>query len=331
MTQGLATDQHSRLVQLPAGLVLPAGIDLALVAMSCPPVYPVIRYFSNRPGMALIDGRGILGPVAVNIGTLVDVLPHLFLCRRVPDTFHDLLHVRADDGAYSLPAALSVADVGKVVLPEHERVLEHSQASLSVRRQLRRRELLQLRDLRLDLRPGHEILPSKLLQLLPSQPCPLAELDQAVIIGLGEVLVPYPDAAAPFDILSLLLGGLKEVLVIRCNPVQLSNGRPLHSYRPGRKSPIHTVLQPLAHILPCLFQRGTFRVVLFDVLDKVFCVLPVAFVGIEGKYLISVGSLRLGRPPALPEGLHTVQPFIGLLMEILGVRLVAPAHGTLLS
>ena len=92
--------------------------------------------------MALIDGRGILGPVAVNIGALVDVLPHLLLCRRASDTLHNLIRIRPDDGAYSLPAALSVADVGKVVLSEHERVLEHPQAFLSVRRQLHRRELL---------------------------------------------------------------------------------------------------------------------------------------------------------------------------------------------
>ena len=76
----------------------------------------------------------------------------------------------------------------------------------TVRRQLRRRELLQLGDLRLNLRPGHEILPSKLLQFLPSQPCPLAKLDQAVIIRLGEVLVPYPERRGPFDILSFFLG-----------------------------------------------------------------------------------------------------------------------------
>ena len=145
------------------------------------------------------------------------------------------------------------------------------------------------------------------------------------------MLVPHSGAAAPFDIFSLLLGGLKEVLVIRGNSVQLPHGRPLHPYRPGREAPIHAVLQPLAHILPCLFQRSTFRVVLLDVLDKIFCVLPVALVGVEGKYLISVGSLHLGRPPALPKGLHTVQPFVGLLVEILGVRLIAPAHGTLLS
>ena len=74
MAQSLAADQHSRLIQLPTGLISSAGIDLALVAPPRPLVYPVIGYFSNRPGVALIDGRGILGSVAMNIGALVDVL-----------------------------------------------------------------------------------------------------------------------------------------------------------------------------------------------------------------------------------------------------------------
>ena len=63
MAQGLAAEQHGRLVQLPAGLVLPAGINLALVAVPRPLVYPVIGDLIDGTGMGFINGRGVLGPV----------------------------------------------------------------------------------------------------------------------------------------------------------------------------------------------------------------------------------------------------------------------------
>ena len=99
MSQRLAADQHSRLVQFLPGLVLPAGIDLALILFPRPPVHPVVGDVLNLPGMGLIDGRGVLGPVTMNVSTVMDVLPHLLLCRRVGDPFDDLLRILADDGA----------------------------------------------------------------------------------------------------------------------------------------------------------------------------------------------------------------------------------------
>ena len=115
MPQGLTAYQHSSLVQFPPSFVLPAGIDLALVLPPCPTVYPIIGDVLNLPGMGLINGRGILGPVAVNIGALVDVLPHLFLAGCILYPLYDLRCIWADDGAQALPAALSIADRGEVI------------------------------------------------------------------------------------------------------------------------------------------------------------------------------------------------------------------------
>ena len=58
----LAAHQHRRLVQSLPGFVLPADIYLALIPPPRPPVYPVIGDLFYRPGMSLIDGRGVLGP-----------------------------------------------------------------------------------------------------------------------------------------------------------------------------------------------------------------------------------------------------------------------------
>ena len=71
--------------------------------------------------------------------------------------------------------------------------------------------------------------------------------------------------------------------------------------------------------------------VFFDVLDKILRVLPVALVGAEGKNLILVRTIRLCLFSALPKRLHTGQSFIGLLVKILVIGLVAPAHRPLLS
>ena len=99
MAQGLAADQHGRLVQLFPGLVLSAGIDLALIPLPRPPVHPVIGNVLDLPGVGLIDGRGIISPVPMNISTVMDVLPHLFLCRRAGDPLNDLLRIFADNRA----------------------------------------------------------------------------------------------------------------------------------------------------------------------------------------------------------------------------------------
>ena len=54
--------------------------------------------------------------------------------------------------------------------------------------------------------------------------------------------------------------------------------------------------------------------------------LPVRFVSIEGKDLLLVRAVRYGFFFALTKGQHPMEPFIGLLVKVLIVRLVLPAH-----
>ena len=113
MAQRLAANQHGGLVQLSPGLILAAGVYLALVTPPRAAVNLVIRDVLDGPGMSLVDGRGILRPVAVDIGAGVDVLPDLFLCRCVRDPLRDLIRVLADDWTETLPSALAVANMDK--------------------------------------------------------------------------------------------------------------------------------------------------------------------------------------------------------------------------
>ena len=61
MAQSLATYQHGSLVQFPPSLVLPAGINLALILPPGSTVHPIIGDVLDFPGMCLVDSRGILG------------------------------------------------------------------------------------------------------------------------------------------------------------------------------------------------------------------------------------------------------------------------------
>ena len=276
--------------------------------------------------MGLVNGRCILRPVAVNIGALVDVLPHLFLARRLLYPLDDLRRIWANNGAQALSAAFSVPHVGKILPLEHPGVLEHPQALHVCWRQLRRRAALQAGDLRFNLRPGHQIFPPQLRQLAPAQPRPLAELNQLVVVGLGKVPVAHPVTAAPLDILPVPLWGLEVVFIVGRNAVQLAHGLGLQLYRPGGKPLVGPGLQPLVDVLPGAFQRGTFRVMLLDVLDKILGVLPVALVGVERENLLLIRACGHGRPLALPEGLHPHQLVICLLMEVFIVRLIPAPH-----
>ena len=65
MPQRLAANQHGGLVQLSPGLILAAGVHLALVTPPSAAVNLVIRDVLDGPGMSLVDGRGILRPVSV--------------------------------------------------------------------------------------------------------------------------------------------------------------------------------------------------------------------------------------------------------------------------
>ena len=99
MPQGLAADQHGRLIQLLSGFILPADINIPLIAASSPPIDLIIGNLLDLPGMGLVDGRGIIRPVRVNVGALMNDLPDFFLRWRLPDPLNDLLRILADDGA----------------------------------------------------------------------------------------------------------------------------------------------------------------------------------------------------------------------------------------
>ena len=54
-----------------------------------------------------------------------------------------------------------------------------------------------------------------------------------------------------------------------------------------------------------------------DVLDKIFCVFPIALIGIEGKNLFFLCAIGHSFFFALAKGLHPGEPVISLLMQIL--------------
>jgi len=140
------------------------------------------------------------------------------------------------------------------------------------------------------------------------------------------MLIPHAVPATPLDVLPVSLGRLEVVFIVRRNAVELAQGFCLQLDRPGGKPLMRPLLQPLVHVLLGLLERGAFWVVLPDVFQKILNVLPVRFVGVEGKYLLSVRAIRHGLFFALPEGQHPLEPFVGLLVQVLGVRLVLPAH-----
>ena len=131
--------------------------------------------------------------------------------------------------------------------------------------------------------------------------------------------VAHPVPAAPLDILPVPLGGLEIILVIRLDAVELAEGLRLQLDSPGRQATVNLRLKPFIGVLLCAFQRGTLRIVLPDVLDKIFRVLPIRLVGANRENLISVRPIGYSRLFALSKGLHSCQAFIRLLMEILRV------------
>ena len=145
----------------------------------------VIRDVLDGPGMSLVDGRGILRPVAVDIGAGVDVLPDLFLCRCVRDPLHDLIRVLADDRTETLPSALAVANMDKGLrLRKQLRVPEDLKTPRDARRLLRLGDLLQLGKLCFDLLLGNQILSPQLLQFSSPQAGPSAKFYQFIIVRL---------------------------------------------------------------------------------------------------------------------------------------------------
>ena len=140
------------------------------------------------------------------------------------------------------------------------------------------------------------------------------------------MLVAHPVPAAPFDFSPVPLWGLEIVLVIRLDAVELAQGLGLHLDRPGRQPPVTLRLQPLVDVLLCFFQRSTFRVVFPDVLDKVFRMLPVGLIGVEGENLILIRPSGHCFLFALAKRLHRCQAVIGLLVKIFRVRLILSSH-----
>jgi len=70
---------------------------------------------------------------------------------------------------------------------------------------------------------------------------------------------------------------------------------------------------------------------LLDVSQKIFDVLPVVFIGGVRKYFILRRAGGHCLFFALAECQHPCQPVIGLLMQILGICFVSASHSGLLS
>ena len=70
---------------------------------------------------------------------------------------------------------------------------------------------------------------------------------------------------------------------------------------------------------------------LLDVSQKIFDVLPVVFIGGVRKYFILRRAVGHCLFFALAECQHPCQPVIGLLMQILGICFVSASHSGLLS
>ena len=145
------------------------------------------------------------------------------------------------------------------------------------------------------------------------------------------MLIPHPVSAASFNILPVSFRRVKVRLVIRRNSVQLSQRFRFELHRPCGEALIHSGPQPLVDILLCILQGGALRMLLLDVSQKIFDVLPVVFIGGVRKYFILRRAVGHCLFFALAECQHPCQLVIGLLMQILGICFVSASHSGLLS
>ena len=255
----------------------------------------------------------------MNVSALVDELPDLFLCRRLLHSLDDLRHVLPDDRAHAFPAAFPIPNMGKILGIKHSGILQHIKMHVVRLRSFPLCYSLQSPNLRLDLLLCCQILPAQFLQLAAAQPGPPAELDQLVVVGLGKVLVADAIPAAPFDLRPLPLWGLEIILVVRLNAKQLTECLRLCLNRPCRQTLIDANLKPFIGVLFRLFQRRTLWMCFFEILQKIFCMLPVGLIGIEGENFIIRCTVDNCFLFALPKRLHRGQAVIRLLVEVLCV------------
>ena len=83
-----------------------------------------------------------------------------------------------------------------------------------------------------------------------------------------------------------------------------------------------TLLQPFIHIFFCTFHRSAFRIFLLNILDEIFYMFPIAFVGIKRKNFFFIRSVFNRLFFTFSKRLHTCQFLIRLLMKSLGVRFI---------
>ena len=98
MSQRLRALLHGQPVQFPTRLVLSAGVDIPLISLPAAPIHPVVGNFLNISGIQLIQRRGVVRPIAVNIRIPIYVLPDFAPVRRIAEPLHNPLPVRTDDG-----------------------------------------------------------------------------------------------------------------------------------------------------------------------------------------------------------------------------------------
>ena len=129
-------------------------------------------------------------------------------------------------------------------------------------------------------------------------------------------------APAPFNLRPFPFWRLEIFIVVRPYAVQLPQCFRFELHRPCGKPLFRPHLQPFIHILFCAFQRGTLRVIFFDILDKILRVLPVGLIGACGKDFFRIRPVLLCFPFAFAKGLHTGQALIRLLVQVFGIGFI---------
>ena len=266
--------------------------------------------------------RSILRPVRVNVRIPIDILPDLFPFRGASNPFHYLLHMLADNGTKTLPAALSVTDEYIILTIEQPGIFQNAEPPGFCFRPFLLRYSFKTGNFLLNLRFRPQ-LPAPQIGKLPSaQSGSFAEFNQLVVVRSRKMPVSNCVAPAPFYIRPVPFGRLKIFFIVRPYPVQLAERLCFKLHRPSRQSLFRPYLQPLIHIFFCAFQRGTVRVVRLNIFDKIFCVFPVGLIGAARKNLFPIRFRVLCFPFAFAKGLHTSQAVIRLLVQGFGILLV---------
>ena len=326
MPQRFAADQHGFLVQLFPGFIFPAGVDITLKFTPRSLVDPVVGDFFDGPCMGAVDVGCIFGAVAVDVSALVDVLPDLLVARRISDALDDLRRIFPDNGAYSLPAALTVSDVDIITAVKQAGILQNTKPLFFCGRSFLYRYGFDRSNFPLDFFFCNKVSALEHPQFAAAQPCAFAEFNQFIVVRNREMFIAHAVSPAALDVLAVSLRRVEVIFIFRVYAVQLAQCFGFQLNRPCGQPLVGARLQPLVHILFCALQRRTFRVLFFNIRKKIFCVFPVRLISIERKYLLPVRTVFHSLFFAFTKGLHPGQAVIRLLVQVFIIFLVLSAQ-----